>query len=58
MFTYITLPGSFVADITAYGGTLFTDLSAVVILAIGLPVGFWIIAKVIGLARSGFRTRS
>jgi hypothetical protein len=58
MFTYITLPGSFVADITAYGGQLFTDLSTVVILAIGLPVGFWIIGKVVGLARANFRTRS
>jgi hypothetical protein len=57
MFTYITLPGSFIADITAYAGTLFTDLSSVVILAIGLPVAFWVISKVIGLARQGFRSR-
>jgi hypothetical protein len=29
----------------------------VVILAIGLPVAFWVISKVIGLARQGFRSR-
>jgi hypothetical protein len=45
----ITLSGNFIADIMAYAGTLFTDLSSVVILAIGLPVGFWVISKIIGL---------
>jgi len=54
----INLESGFISTILGYGTALFTDLSPVVILAIGLPVGFWIIAKVIGLARSGFRTRS
>jgi hypothetical protein len=48
----ITLPGDFLADITAYAGTLFTDLSTLVVLAIGLPVAFWVIKKVIGLVRA------
>jgi len=52
MLTYITLPETFVADILAYSGQFFTDLSLVIILAIGLPVGFWVIRKVIGLVRA------
>jgi len=45
----LTLPTDFLADITAYAGTLFTDLSTLIVLAIGLPVAFWVIKKVIGL---------
>jgi hypothetical protein len=48
----ITLPGGFVTDMLAYAGTLFTDLSVLVIVAIGLPVGFWIIKKAIGLVKA------
>ena len=48
----LTLPENFIADITGYSGTLFTDLAVVVVLAIGLPVGFWVIKKVIGLVRA------
>lgn len=51
MFTYITIPAGFDTDLLAYAGALFTDLSLVIQLAIGLPVGFWIIRKVIGLVR-------
>lgn len=47
----ITLPVDFVASITAYGGELFTDLSVVVALAIGLPLGFYVIRRAIGLVR-------
>ena len=55
LLSIITLPTSpvpFVSSVLAYSGTLFTDLSLVVILAIGLPVAFWVIKKVIGLVRA------
>ena len=42
----ITLEGGFISTILGYGTALFTDLSPVVILAIGLPVGFWVVFKV------------
>jgi hypothetical protein len=42
----INLESGFISTILGYGTALFTDLSPVVILAIGLPVGFWIIFKV------------
>jgi hypothetical protein len=42
----ITLEGGFISTILGYGTALFTDLSDLVILVIGLPVGFWIIFKI------------
>jgi len=52
MLTYITLPAEFITDVMAYAGGLFTDLQLVVILAIGLPLGFWVVRKVISLVRA------
>lgn len=52
MFTsIITIASSTPTDILAYAGTLFTDLSLLIVLAIGLPIGFWIITKAIGLVK-------
>jgi len=51
MLTYITIPSDFVASTTAYAGALFTDLNVLVVLAIGLPLAFWIIRKVVALVR-------
>jgi hypothetical protein len=42
----INLESGFISTILDYGTALFTDLSPVVILAIGLPVGFWVVFKV------------
>lgn len=50
--TYINLPVNFIEDCMAYVSGLFTDLSLVVILAIGLPLGFWVIRKTITLVRA------
>lgn len=47
--TYISIPADFTTSTLAYAGNLFTDLSLVIILTIGLPVGFWVIKKVIAL---------
>jgi len=48
----ITLPVGFAGDLLAYAGQLTTDLSALITLAIGIPVGFWVLSKVIGLVRA------
>lgn len=52
MLTYITIPATFPTDLLAYAGVLFTDLTPVIILAIGLPLGFYVIRKVISLVRA------
>jgi len=44
-----TLPTDAVASTTAYIGELMTDISPFVWLAIGLPLGFYVIRKVITL---------
>jgi hypothetical protein len=49
--TYITLPEGAVATLTAYAGALFTDLWVVIALAIGLPLAFYVIRKVVSLVR-------
>lgn len=49
---YITLPEGFVDDMLAYIGDLFTDVSLLLILIIGLPIAFWVIRKVISLVRA------
>ena len=54
----ITLGGGEVSSSLAYIGQLFTDLSPLVVLCIGLPMGFWGVGKVISLVRAGFRTRT
>jgi hypothetical protein len=48
----ITLPANFVSDSLAYVGNLFTDLSSVIVLVIGLPLAFWVIRKTISLVRA------
>lgn len=47
----LTTTNSDVLAMTAYAGRLFTDLAPYVILAIGLPLAFWVIRKVIALVR-------
>ena len=54
MLTILTAPidATFISDMLAYSGQLFTDLNVLILLAIGLPVGFWVIRKAIGLVRA------
>jgi len=52
MLTYITVPSEFATSALAYAGDFFTNLTVPITLAIGLPVAFWIIRKVIGLVRA------
>ena len=52
MLTIITVPSEWATTTLAYAGALFTDLSLIIVLAIGLPMAFWIIRKVISLVRA------
>ncbi len=49
MLTYITIPTSAPTDLFAAVGTLTTDLWVVIAVAIGVPLAFYIIKRVIGL---------
>jgi hypothetical protein len=49
MLTLFTLPEDAIASSTAYIGDIFTDTGALIWLAIGIPLAFYVIKKVIGL---------
>jgi hypothetical protein len=51
MLTFITLGQDFVATTTAYIGQWATDLILVMAIAIGFPLAFWAVRRVIGLVR-------
>ena len=51
MLSLITLPTDAVTQLTANIGTLATDLWPIIALAIGLPLAFWAISRIIGLFR-------
>jgi hypothetical protein len=36
----------------AYAGQLFTDLSTLLLVLIGLPLGFWVVRKVLSLVKA------
>lgn len=54
MLAILTSPidATFITDSLAYVGTLFTDLNVLIVLAIGLPLGFWVVRKAISLVRA------
>lgn len=45
----LTVTSSDIAGVLTYAGDLFTDFNVLILVAIGLPVGFWIIRRVISL---------
>ena len=45
----ITLPTTAVADLTGNASQIMTDVGVLVALAVGIPLGFYIIRKVIAL---------
>jgi len=52
MFEWITVPASATEDLLAFAGGLTTDLWELIALAIGVPLAFYIISRIIGLIRS------
>jgi hypothetical protein len=52
MDAIITIPGNFATSMLAYAGQLFTDLSTLLLVLIGLPLGFWVVRKVLSLVKA------
>jgi len=51
--TIITgIDATFITDMLAYVGTVFTDLNLLILVIIGLPIAFWFIRKTISLVRA------
>jgi len=50
--TFITLPVDAVDSLMAYVGGFFGDLWVLIALAIGVPLAFYIISRVVGLIRT------
>lgn len=53
MLSIITLPVGADADLLANAGTLFTDLWVLIAIAIGIPLAFYVIRRVIALVPKG-----
>lgn len=51
MLTLITVDAGFLSKILEYMSDMYGDVSILVALAIGLPLGFWVARKVITLIR-------
>lgn len=53
MLSIITLPSASSTDLMSNIGILFTDLWVIIALAIGLPLAFYVIKRVIALVPKG-----
>ena len=53
MLTLVTLPTASSTDLLANVGVLFSDLWVIIALAIGIPLAFYIIKRVIALVPKG-----
>lgn len=51
--TFFTLEAADITAALAYTSSIFTDTKLLVLLAIGVPIGFYIIKKAIGLVPKG-----
>ena len=54
-FSYVDVDATSVSTTIAYISNLFADVQVFIWLAIGLPLGFWVIRKTIGLVSSRVR---
>ena len=50
--TILTVDSADAGSLLAYVGDVWTDFSLLILLAIGLPLGFWVVRKVISLVRA------
>jgi hypothetical protein len=53
----LTIATSGAASILSYAGQLFTDVESLVWLAIGLPVGFYVINKAISIVAARAKSK-
>jgi len=51
ILTLFTLPADMVTSTLAYIGDVFTDAKLLIYMALGLPLAFWTIKKIMGLFR-------
>ncbi len=51
MFAWITFPTDFIASLQSVVGEVFSDVSVLLAIVIGLPLAFWVVRRVIGLVR-------
>jgi len=49
MEAMITLPTDFVTSLTANVSTVFADVAPVILIAVGIPFGIYVVKKVISL---------
>jgi len=52
MGSILTVDSDSIGAMLAYAGELYTDLNLLIVLAIGLPLGFWVLRKVISLVKA------
>jgi len=52
LLTLFTLPDGFLASMMDYVGAIFTDAKLLIILALGIPLAFYVIKNVIALMPS------
>jgi len=53
MFSFITIPEGATTQLFSSASTLFNDLWVLIAVAIGIPLAFYIIKRVIGLMPKG-----
>lgn len=53
MESILTVPSGALAEVLAPVGTLFSDTWVLIAIAIGIPLAFYILNKVVGLLRFG-----
>ena len=58
MFSYLSIPTGSSTDLFSSVGTLTNDLWVLIAIAIGVPLAFYIIKRVIGLVPKGASRRS
>jgi hypothetical protein len=52
MSPIVAVSPSDITGLLAYVGGLFEDFNVLILLMIGLPLGFWVIRKVVSLVRA------
>jgi len=52
----LPIDATFTQNALAYVGQVFTDLNTVILVLLGVPVGFWVVSKAISLFRKNTRT--
>lgn len=53
MESIITLPATLLADVLEATGVLFTDLWLLIAIAVGIPLAFYVIRRVVALVPKG-----